>query len=245
MFGAPGDLFADYPALFSEKPEGTGPPDHMMSTMRSQIEQQALDEDLVLTEAAVLALTAKSTASQENQQISSSPASHIVLRIRRKPKKKFRRPRPIKLHLPEEVRLEDLSRSKPRKLLPMTPLAAGYQIRFEHKCMDLLRTEETPGCPTVMHYRNGDRRVVYSTGADIIFHGGMKLVRYPNKDRSCQFSDGAVAYRFEETGTLELTLPDQSKITQFSSGRREAVDAAGRLTVTFHSIRKVVRPKKA
>jgi hypothetical protein len=94
-----------------------------------------------------------------------------------------------------------------------------------------------------MDYRNGDRHLTYPNGAEITYHNKMKFIRFPNNDRACQFPDGAKAYRFEKTQTLELTLPDGTKITQFITGRREHLDPAGQLTVTYHCHPKIPKQK--
>lgn len=130
-----------------------------------------------------------------------------------------------------------VSRKSKSNLLPMTPIDSSHKIRFDYTCQGLLKTEETPGCPTQHFYRNGDRKLVYRDGTEIIIinSNGVTLTHYPNGDKQQEFKDGATAYIYAANGTIDFRHPDGTRVLQFKNGRRDKMDSDGKVVTTYHT----------
>ena len=71
-------------------------------------------------------------------------------------------------------------------------------------------------------YENGDKFIEYKNGVKKISRkDGTKYVIFKNGDISKEFADGAVAYFFDETRAIQLTLPDQNVHTIFPNSQKE------------------------
>jgi hypothetical protein len=72
-----------------------------------------------------------------------------------------------------------------------------------------------------IHFDSGDVMLKCGKGARKVRHGTMEIVRLDNGDVEVRLNDGSVGYRFEETGDIEMTLPDGTRHCVFANGQRE------------------------
>ena len=179
---------------------------------------------------------------QELDQLISKAMSTEGEKSKKKVRKKSKGQKPSKITkflspqraAPARRSLSSSRRSKPN-LLPMTPIDPDHKIRFHHVCSGLVKTEDTPGCPRLHLYRNGDQRLLYKDGTEVIIHDETKFTHFPNGDKQQEFADGAVAYMYAVDGTVDFRHPDGTRVLQFRDGRRDRVDAQGNVSTTYHT----------
>lgn len=165
----------------------------------------------------------KTVSRDENSHDQTAPKLKAIPRVQSSPLE----------NEPKKEKKVKKTKSK-QKLLAMTPLDPNYKIRFHYKCADLERVEETPGCPVVRIFKNGDRELTYKDGTVMIFHENMKFTYFANGDRMQEFQDGASAYKYYEQGTIEFKTPNGVRVVQYSNGRRDRISESGEVTTTFH-----------
>lgn len=107
-------------------------------------------------------------------------------------------------------------------------MPAKYKLDFTYHPNGNPKTTNTLKNGREFIYENGDKFIEYKNGVKkITRRDGTKYVIFKNGDISKEFSDGAVAYFFDETRAIQLTLTDQNIHTVFPNGQREINFANG------------------
>lgn len=166
--------------------------------------------------------------------------THIVKR-KKKSKKKPNKAQ-IKNYMktpspPKIQKAQSDEQKKPRykkQLLPFSVLYIGYQIRFNYHPKDVIRTNESPGCPTVLTYRNGDVETRFNNGTSQIIHCHNKFTNFVNGDAQHEFPDGAVAYFYASNKTTEFIHPNGTRVLQFNNGQRYTYHPNVKIEITYH-----------
>lgn len=113
------------------------------------------------------------------------------------------------------------------------PLHSGYPLLFDYQPIHPQRQQKLQSGTEKIFYKNGDILVHYVSGKEKIYHQNIILTKYKNGDILQEFLDGATAYRYANTGTIELTLPDRTSIIQYPNGQREKRTPEGETIVKF------------
>ncbi|OHS96646.1 hypothetical protein TRFO_37143 [Tritrichomonas foetus] len=118
---------------------------------------------------------------------------------------------------------------------PPPPLLNGYHIMFDYEPKNPQRRQTLSSGIEKVFYLNGDVSVHYKSGKVKIRHQNTTLTKFTNGDVLQEFLDGTTAYRYSQSGTVELKLPDNTTILEFADGQREKRTPDGEVTVNFGS----------
>jgi hypothetical protein len=127
---------------------------------------------------------------------------------------------PIPPKSPEKVVRHPAKKPAPKKS-PGVALHRDYPLDFKFDPGPLLREEAKPDGRKLLRYRNGILATVFKNGTRKMKVGQLCYVFYTNGDIAIEFEDGARGYRYAETKTIELNLPDESTFIEFPDGQRE------------------------
>lgn len=116
---------------------------------------------------------------------------------------------------------------------PQVTLHSGYPLLFDYQPINPERQQKLKNGTEKIFYKNGDILVRYLSGKEKIYHQNIILTKYKNGDILQEYLDGSTAYRYANTGTIELTLPDHTSIIQYSNGQREKRNPEGETIVKF------------
>ena len=121
------------------------------------------------------------------------------------------------------------------KVAPTTPpsLHSDYQINFDYEPRFPQRKQTLNNGTEKVFYANGDVSTHFKNGMVKIRHGNITTTKFKNGDILEEFPDGANAYKYAKSGTIELKLPDGTSIIEFSNGQREKRTPDGVTTVNF------------
>ena len=121
-----------------------------------------------------------------------------------------------------------------KQSLPFSILYPGYHIQFNYHPKDLIRTNESPGCPTILTYRNGDIETRFNDGTTQIIHYNNKFINFANGDAQHEFPDGAIAYFYASNKSTEFTHPNGTRVLQFENGERYTYHPNVKIDITHH-----------
>ena len=93
--------------------------------------------------------------------------------------------------------------------------------------------EDTKSGRKVLIYKDGSRATQYRNGTIKAKHGSSFYYFFTNGDVSQEFMDGFRSYKYNETGTIEITKSGHPKIIVFSNGQREKHYIDGRKLVQY------------
>ncbi|OHT08965.1 hypothetical protein TRFO_22298 [Tritrichomonas foetus] len=196
----------------------------------------------------ILKSTAQSPCGGQSPMKMQQKISHFVKKRKKKSQLIFtnnhfeRQKSPLRTIIKTEP--EKLPYYKPNKVeQPMTVLFPGYRIRFNYKPKEIVRKDEAPGCPSVIHYIGGDIETRFVDGTRKITHMKNEFIYYTNGDIQHKFPDGASAYYFKENQTIEFIHPNKTKVIQFIDGRRETILPSGKKQITHHKLNYGLLPK--
>lgn len=100
-------------------------------------------------------------------------------------------------------------------------LHSGYQLDFSFSPGQILREEPRSDGRKLVKYKNGMSATKFRNGTIKMKHGDLIYVFYENGDTAIEFKDGARGYKYSETDTIELNLPDKSVLYQFPNKQIE------------------------
>lgn len=149
-----------------------------------------------------------------------SPVKHKPRAV--KPPKLSSRLQPPSPPPPAKPSKDKKKMSKPIPVVqPTGRLHDKYRLDFKFNPGNPISQDVKPDGRCVVRYRNGVVGTTYDNGTRKLKAGDSTYIFYANGDASIAFTDGAQAYRYAETKTVELQLPDGAKIIQFADGQRE------------------------
>ena len=112
-------------------------------------------------------------------------------------------------------------------------LSDDYRIDFKYNPGPIVATEEKGNGRQIVRYRNGVTGTIYDNGTKKIKNGDTTYIFYSNHDVLIEFGDGAEAYQYNDTKTVELQLPDGTKLVEFADGQKEKHMTNGDKEITF------------
>jgi hypothetical protein len=104
---------------------------------------------------------------------------------------------------------------------PETAIPDKYHFDFDFNPGEIVREVKGAGGRKTIKYQDGSSATVFANGTRKVIRNGSSFVFYQNGDISQGFPDEAVAYRYAQTGAIELTLPDQTVYCLFVNGQTE------------------------
>lgn len=151
---------------------------------------------------------------------SKSPVKHKPRAM--KPPKLSARLQPPASPPAKPISKEKKKMSKPIPVVhPTGRLHEKYRLDFKFNPGTPISQDIKPNGRCVIRYRNGVIGTNYGNGTKKVKTGEATYIFYENGDISITFIDGAHAYRYAESKTIELQIPDGTKIIQFADGQRE------------------------
>jgi hypothetical protein len=188
------------------------------------------------------ALTAKSreapspTVAEPETPSARKPRKKSPKHVR--PSPRARRPSPIR-EAPapkrEKPQLRQRRSSSPRTFSRFYPLSDRYPLDFTFNPGPIVRQEtlsRTQRKATVW-YRNGITGTIFANGTRTVRIGTQTYIYHLNGDIAIDFDDGAHAYRYFESQTVELLLPNGTKLFLFADGQRERHFPNGNKEIVF------------
>ena len=121
----------------------------------------------------------------------------------------------------------------PRVVKWKQQLSDEYKIDFKYNPGPIVATEEKGTGRQIVRYRNGVTGTIYDDGTKKIKNGDTTYIFYSNHDVLIEFGDGAEAYQYNDTKTVELQLPDGTKLVEFADGQKEKHMTNGDKEITF------------
>lgn len=116
---------------------------------------------------------------------------------------------------------------------PSQSLHSGYPLFFDYQPKLPQRHQKLQNGTEKTFYQNGDILIRFTSGKEKIYHQNIILTKYKNGDILQEFLDGSTAYKYTNTGTVQLTLPDHTSIIQYANGQREKRNPEGETIVKF------------
>jgi hypothetical protein len=155
-----------------------------------------------------------------------------------RPSPSARRPSPIReAPAPKREKPQSKQRrsSSPKTFSRFYPLSDRYPLDFTFNPGPIVRQEtlsRTQRKATV-RYRNGITGTIFANGTRTIRNGTHTYTYHLNGDIAIDFDDGAHAYRYFENQTVELLLPNGTKLFLFANGQREKYFPNGDKEIVF------------
>ena len=104
---------------------------------------------------------------------------------------------------------------------PREPLHEKYQLNFDFDPGAILKEDKKEDGRKLVKFKNGMSGTRFKNGTIKMKNGDLIYVFYENGDKAIEFNDRARGYWYKETDTIELSLPDQTMMYQFSNGQIE------------------------
>ena len=148
-----------------------------------------------------------------------------------------RKMKPINLNDVSRKRLKPAQKVDSLSFLTLSQLRLhpDYPINFKYIPSNPVLRKTIPNGQTKICYQNGDVKTQYSNGTVQIRHGKYRYVYFENGDLMEEFPDGATAYQYKESKTIEFRHPNETVYYLFSNGQRETHFASGESIVFFPS----------
>ncbi|OHT14329.1 T-complex protein 10 [Tritrichomonas foetus] len=123
------------------------------------------------------------------------------------------------------------------------PLHPKYQLDLMFNPGPVLKEESRSSGRKLLRYKNDLSATLFPNGTRKMKYKDCIYIFYSNGDTAQEFQDGARAYRYEETGAIELQLPDKTVLYEYTNGQREAHYKNGDKEITYmNGQKKIIFP---
>lgn len=125
-------------------------------------------------------------------------------------------------------------------------LSENYVLDFDYNPGSIFKEESKKGGRRDVKYKDGSTGTVFKDGTRKAIKEVNRVKKtyifYANQDVSIEFPDKAIAYKYKETGAIEITLPNGQVVYLFKNGQKERHHPNGDKEVQFpNGIYKILR----